>query len=590
MAFSPDGSLLAIGTASGLLRLCSTQNMQEVASTNADSGRVKDVAFNDSGTKVISGGYDGTVRIWNVPDLSLDATLSGHQGWVTGIQFLPGGKQALSAGWDNQAIIWDIDAESPFRRFPGTEIDVPGRTNKIKDAACNIDGTRIATANWNHTATIWNSVTGERQGSLVGHTKGLIRIDFTHDGTRVVTAGEDNTVMVWNAMTGEQMLVLSGHVDAILGLAISHDDEFIATASEDTTVKLWDAQTGQLIRTIPAHEDVSTMVAFSPDSRHLATAGRDRSVRIWDLRNLRESPELIEQDGTVLAVGIDENNQTVFSIDSKGKVVRREIGANSDSRFWLGGKQTDLNDATICGRRKIAVAATKNDDVIVCRLLDGTVARRLQEKEHGLSSTVVAVSELGDRFAIGGSDGSIQVHSFESSGEPVRVIDSGFEKVICLTFDSAGSEIYAGFFGGQTAGWNLASGKVFGHKFEHSVWSIEKRDVRSAFFGDRRGTITQWDFTKQAPVAQWKGHLSGLHGLALTPSGRRLVSVSDDSTARVWDVATGREVFFLEGHRDGVQCVSISSDGRTIVTGCEDKTARVWSAGSVVHRPAASEE
>jgi len=61
--------------------------------------------------------------------------------------------------------------------------------------------------------------------------------------------------------------------------------------------------------------------------------------------------------------------------------------------------------------------------------------------------------------------------------------------------------------------------------------------------------------------------------IAISPDGRRIVTGSDDNTARVWDARTGTN---LAGHTSSIEGVVVSSDGARIVTGSEDKTARVW--------------
>jgi hypothetical protein len=58
-----------------------------------------------------------------------------------------------------------------------------------------------------------------------------------------------------------------------------------------------------------------------------------------------------------------------------------------------------------------------------------------------------------------------------------------------------------------------------------------------------------------------------------------------DDTARVWDGATGELVAALQGHRNSVVDAQFSPDGQRIVTASEDKTARVWEA-SIPGQPA----
>ena len=66
--------------------------------------------------------------------------------------------------------------------------------------------------------------------------------------------------------------------------------------------------------------------------------------------------------------------------------------------------------------------------------------------------------------------------------------------------------------------------------------------------------------------------------MSFSPDGTRIVTGSDDKTAKVWDARTGTPLLDLKGHTGGVTSVSFSPDGTRIVTGSEDKTAKVWDA------------
>ena len=72
------------------------------------------------------------------------------------------------------------------------------------------------------------------------------------------------------------------------------------------------------------------------------------------------------------------------------------------------------------------------------------------------------------------------------------------------------------------------------------------------------------------------GHQGTVEFAAFNPDGTRVVTASDDKTARIWDAATGQEIAVLRGHEDWVWCVSYDPGGTRIVTASRDKTARVW--------------
>ena len=65
-----------------------------------------------------------------------------------------------------------------------------------------------------------------------------------------------------------------------------------------------------------------------------------------------------------------------------------------------------------------------------------------------------------------------------------------------------------------------------------------------------------------------------------SPDGKRIVTASEDFTARVWEAATGKLLLPPLQHRAQVYEACFSADGRWIVTTCRDGTARVWDAES----------
>ena len=93
-------------------------------------------------------------------------------------------------------------------------------------------------------------------------------------------------------------------------------------------------------------------------------------------------------------------------------------------------------------------------------------------------------------------------------------------------------------------------------------------------------TARLWDAATGKPLAVLRGHDDEVTSAAFSPDGARVVTASMDSTARLWDAATGKPLAALRG-RDGlVLTAAFSPDGTRVVTASSDKTARLWDAAT----------
>ncbi len=81
-----------------------------------------------------------------------------------------------------------------------------------------------------------------------------------------------------------------------------------------------------------------------------------------------------------------------------------------------------------------------------------------------------------------------------------------------------------------------------------------------------------------AGLAVLAGHTAPVHDVAYSPDGSRIVSASNDHTARIWDARTGVQLQVLTGHAREVRSAVYSADGTEILTGSLDGTARTWDA------------
>jgi len=69
-----------------------------------------------------------------------------------------------------------------------------------------------------------------------------------------------------------------------------------------------------------------------------------------------------------------------------------------------------------------------------------------------------------------------------------------------------------------------------------------------------------------------EGHTDWVNSVAI--AGDKVVTGSEDATAKVWDINNGQLLHTLDGHTDVI--ISVATAGDKVVTGSRDTTAKIW--------------
>ena len=458
-----------------------------------------------------------------------------------------------------------------------------GHSEPLTAIAVSRDGRRVATASADATARIWDAATGKTLAVLAGHAAAVWAVAFSPDGALAATGSADKTIRIWDADSGETLHVLAGHSAVVYAVAFSPvaGRVQLASGSRDKTVRLWDPAQREQTAVLEGHAGTVYAVAFSPDGRQIASCSHDRTGRLWDAGSGEALTVLEGHQGRVFGIGFSPDSSRIVtaSEDKTARVWSRENGG----QLAVLNHQSRVNAACFSpdGRE---IAAASNDTVV--RLWDAETAQPTGLlRGHTGSVTTVQYASDGLRAVSGSRDCSARMWDRSMTGGPAvrhpssvvaavfspdsRWLVTASADSTCRLLDAAACEERA-ILGAHD------SGRVTSVAF----FSEGGRLVSSS----DDGTARIWDVlppgSSGLPAGRLRvalaGHEKRVFSASPSPDGRLVATASEDKTARIWDAATGTEKRVLAGHQKRVFCAAWSPSGRFVATSSEDRTARLW--------------
>jgi WD40 repeat protein len=369
VAFSPDGTRIALGEADGTAGLWSAATHEQLASYLGPTSAVASIGFSPDGRYVVAASSDGTTNVWRASGPEQTYIETGSAGYGGGTLAMGADRVTLLNGSERGSTVrsWTLSGAptGPTLVVPpgaGSGISADGSLAAVGGSGPAPSGPPgIGSGPPPFRLDIWN-VAERRVIAKLSTTASLGSVEFSHDlrrvalfdsvqpaiadiasGHRVVleraspcpagwrsqafsadgrlVAAADfcGNVGVWNATSGRIVSSFSegGEVSRIA--FAPYDPAQLAVGSWDSKITIWNVRTRRPVRVLAGHTRGVSSIAFSPGGSLLASTSLDHTARVWDPRSGRLL-RILRQPGPVFGVAFSPNGNTLATGDTKGIV------------------------------------------------------------------------------------------------------------------------------------------------------------------------------------------------------------------------------------------------------------------------------
>ncbi|MFI1170113.1 nSTAND1 domain-containing NTPase [Streptomyces melanogenes] len=499
-ALSPDGSVVAVGSETGTVRLREVASGRTLRTVTSSPGAVSVLEFSPEGHMVAIGYADGSVRLWE-PDSARVRDLAGPPATLRHLAFSADGRTLAGSTLGNTL--------SPTR---GDQVAGGGRGGRD--------------APW-----VWDVASGRRVATLTGHTDEPEALAVSSDGHTIATSSSDGTVRLWDVTQSQDTYtLLTNNLGPVHALAMSPDGQTLATA--DTALRLWNTASGHLRRpptpapglrtavfgfgpdgrtlivstqgavqlrdvasgtvraTVGGPGELLGGLALSPDGRLLATTGDDRKVHLWDTATGRRHSTLARGGAGAPTMAFSPDGRVLATADSNQAGLWDT--ANGQRRAPLTGMTSTTNGVVFSPNGR--TLATQDGRSV--RLRDATTGR--------IRASLPPFKDLA-RDLVFSPDG--------------RTLATRYDNAVRL--------------------WDTATGRsrevLTGHsdQLERIAFSPDSRTLATA---SDDGTVRLWDLPTGLAYATLTGHTRAVTQVLFGKDGHTLFTAGEDRTVRQWGI------------------------------------------------------
>jgi WD40 repeat protein/tetratricopeptide (TPR) repeat protein len=467
-------------------------------------------------------------------------------------------------------------------------------------------------------------------------------VSFSKDGERLVIDYSTNQLgscVLVDATNGKRLLV-PGEAEGTRFVA-THDGRTVLACADDQALQLFDARTGKVLSPrITAAGQILTAyfsrdgnrVALLTRAKGLGESNTERHLQVWSLADARPlanpinlkdvSFYALDEHGnrlfvvwklsmnTVLEVFDTTTNSLaaptmrvggldVAAVSQDGNLLLKTVFGDPEAHLW--DTQTGKDTGILQHSGRLRHAAFSPDQLLVATTSEDGTARVWNAftrepmgppLRHASYVLTAAFSPDGRFLLTGGEDRTVRVWDLATARQPEEIFQKP-QITVSASLSPDGRKI-ATVGASYRIADRVTRAVVYGSEPEDQIWG------KAAFSPDGERLLiwngSRYFYRPNSRFDAAKGAIlcdpttarllmprlapeTIVVDAAFSPDGKRVLTASEDKTARIWDATTGKELIPPIVHSNRVEAACFSPDGRLIATACGGFLG-VWDANS----------
>lgn len=186
------------------------------------------VAFSPDGSKLAVGDASNGVRIWNLASSQLERPTPNVRS-TRALHFSPDGRHLIIISNNGEVHALDVSADQLVK------FSEPVSFAQL--AAFSPDHRLVAVPGFDGTVRVFELATGKVASRLTARTGSLLSVGFSPDGTRLFAGGLDGYVTLWDLTTGRELASTKVHRAGVFSVGFDAAGRFVSCAAD--AVRIW---------------------------------------------------------------------------------------------------------------------------------------------------------------------------------------------------------------------------------------------------------------------------------------------------------------------------------------------------------------